>query len=575
VSSRRHARASAASPAASGASGSISGEVTSAATSSAIAGIEVCAVREVPFSESCVLTNPSGEYTVSGLEPDEYVVVFFAPEGSGLNFITQFYEDEATFYEANPVSVTAGATRTGIDAQLVKGGEISGTVTSAASKKPLDDVDVCAFDEELGTGGCATTNQTGEYSILGLVSGNYDVEFFEPFEGDRNYATQYYKGKSTFAEAEAVSVVAGGPPKEGIDAALVAGGQITGTVTSSSGGASLEGIEVCAFSFSLGEIRCSITDMLGHYDITSLSTAEYFVEFISPTGEYLSQYYNGVSTLGEAESLSIEAGRVTEHIDAVLLPAPPQELSPPTIVGSPVEGQTLKVLHAAWTGNPSSYRDEWYQCNDPEGEVCFLVGEGESYTVKATDVGHTIGVIDTAFNAAGKSEPALSELTAVVTAAPAQSNSGAAQSGSGSSGTPTPAAAIGVLSSTTSVASAAELKELLIGLLAPSGRSARIAALLKHDGYAVSFRAPSAGQLTISWYLIPKGAHLARAKPTLVAHGDVTLSAVGVAKLAIQLTGKGRAMLKHASHLKLTALGSITGVGVGPLSASKSFVLKR
>jgi len=196
--------------------------------------------------------------------------------------------------------------------------------------------------------------------------------------------------------------------------------------------------------------------------------------------------------------------------------------------------------------------------------------------VKAADVGHTIGVIDTAFNSAGESAPAFSELTATVTAAPAQSNSGgAAQSGSGSSGPPTPAAAIGVLSATTSVASAAELKGLLLGLLAPSGKNAKIGALLKHDGYAVSFSALSAAQLTISWYLVPRGAHLARAKATLVAHGHVALSAAGVAKFAIQLTSKGRAMLKHASHFKLTALGSITGVGVGPLSASRSFVLKR
>ena len=92
----------------------------------------------------------------------------------------------------------------------------------------------------------------------------------------------------------------------------------------------------------------------------------------------------------------------------------------------------------------------------------------------------------------------------------------------------------------------------------------------------VSFSAPSAGHLVISWYLVPKGAHLAKAKkPVLVATASVTFHHAGKAKVKITLTAKGRRLLKGAKHLKLTAKGSFTPAGGSKTSTTRAINLKR
>jgi hypothetical protein len=80
----------------------------------------------------------------------------------------------------------------------------------------------------------------------------------------------------------------------------------------------------------------------------------------------------------------------------------------------------------------------------------------------------------------------------------------------------------------------------------------------------------------ISWYLVPKGAHLTAArKPVLVATGTATLHQAGATKLTIRLTGKGRQLLKRAQHLKLTAKGKFTPAGETATSTTKTITLKR
>ena len=65
------------------------------------------------------------------------------------------------------------------------------TVTVAGTSSPLESVYVC--DRASGTyGGCAYTNEHGEYTIEGLAATEYTVEFTS-YAG--NYLTQYYNGK--------------------------------------------------------------------------------------------------------------------------------------------------------------------------------------------------------------------------------------------------------------------------------------------------------------------------------------------------------------------------------------------
>ena len=147
-------------------------------------------------------------------------VAFIAPEGSG--YLTQFYNGKSSFSEADSVPVKAGKTKSEIDAAMQTGGQITGQVTSASTKAVLTGIQVCILETET----CAKTNASGEYTISTLPTGSYKVGFFAPEGSGLNYLTQFYDDKSSFSEAEAVTVQAG-KTKTGINAAMVAGGDFT------------------------------------------------------------------------------------------------------------------------------------------------------------------------------------------------------------------------------------------------------------------------------------------------------------------------------------------------------------
>ncbi len=194
--------------------GQISGRVTSASNGLPIEGIEVCAslMEEAP---ACVLSDANGEYTIKELATGEYLVEFAVPFESSLNYITQYWDGTTSFSKATPVSVTSSSTVSGIDAELAKGGQISGRVTDASTGAALPGALVCATGLTFEAGRCSITGSGGEYVISGLPSGAYEVFFFD----GASYRPQYYNAKSASSEANPVDVSTGSVT-EGIDAAL-------------------------------------------------------------------------------------------------------------------------------------------------------------------------------------------------------------------------------------------------------------------------------------------------------------------------------------------------------------------
>src|ERR1041385_897884 len=200
-------------------SGTIEGTVSSSETKAPLGEVEVCAIeREVlsegvegealPFEE-CTITDASGDYTLE-VPAREYYVEFYPLPETGLDYQTQFYNGKARFFDADPVNVMAGQVTSGIDAALLSGGEISGTVTSAVTKGPVAEVLVCAFGKASESGNCAMDGPNGEYTVPGLAGGSY-VVIFEPFgeEAEISYALQFYTGKAREVEAAPVEAVVG------------------------------------------------------------------------------------------------------------------------------------------------------------------------------------------------------------------------------------------------------------------------------------------------------------------------------------------------------------------------------
>ncbi len=141
------------------------------------------------------------------------------------------------------VNVTAGATTSGVNAELSAAGIIAGTVTAAATKEPVSGASVAVYAhgsakrEAVGargitaeTGviiGTATAGSDGKYEVRNLPSGEYLVGFEAPTAA--NLLPQYHPNTAQLGEAVPVAVTAGATTAA-VNAALLAGWRITGTV---------------------------------------------------------------------------------------------------------------------------------------------------------------------------------------------------------------------------------------------------------------------------------------------------------------------------------------------------------
>ena len=104
--------------------------------------------------------------------------------------------------------------------------------------------------------------------------------------------------------------------------------------------------------------------------------------------------------------------------------SPPVNTVAPVVSGSAVSGQVLSVSNGSWTGSPApGFRYQWQRC-DGGGANCVAIGAatGQTYTLVAADVGHTMVATVTGQNSSG-------------TVAANSAATGLVSAGSGGSGT--------------------------------------------------------------------------------------------------------------------------------------------
>jgi hypothetical protein len=105
-------------------------------------------------------------------------------------------------------------------------------------------------------------------------------------------------------------------------------------------------------------------------------------------------------------------GAIASHIGTELAPI---AVTPPTVTGTAVQGQTLTATPGTWTAPDATFGYQWQHC-DAAGANCVDIAgaTASTYAVTATDVGTTLHVVVTATNRFGAA-PGTSVQTAVVT----------------------------------------------------------------------------------------------------------------------------------------------------------------
>jgi hypothetical protein len=218
-------------------------------------------------------------------------------------------------------------------------------------------------------------------------------------------------------------------------------------------------------------------------------------------------------------------------------PSAPVSTSPPVITGPAAVGRTLSTSNGLWSGTPpSAYVYQWQRCSST-GCTNIANATASSYALSGSDLGRKVRVVVVAVNSVG--------------------------------------VGVGVSSKVGPVLGPAQIKALLAKEITPRGKLAKIAALLKAGGYELSFVAPESGHVVISWYLVPNGAHLAKAQPVLVATGRAGFGNAATKMIKIKLTAAGKRLLQHANRMKLTAKGTFSPSGQAQIVARKTFIVKR
>ncbi len=349
--------------------GSVSGNVTDEATGDPLDGICVDVFGpDFGFTE----TDAAGDYRVMGLPAGDYQVSFFDCANSPPVYASESYDNLPGSRFGDPVPVSLGVETTGIDAMLMVGGTLSGTVTDEATGDPLR---VCVslsgpeFNFEF-------TDVSGGYSFSGLPGGDYEVEFSDCM--DNTYAPESYDNQIGFGSADPVPVSLG-VETTGINAALAVGGTIAGTVTDQDTGAPLEDICVEAVGSDPSLRGFAETDASGDYTITGLADVDYEVSFFdcdSEPSDYAVESYNDKPGLFSGDPVSVSPGTVTTGINAALAK------------GGSISGNVTDEA----TGDP--LRNICVSVFGPEGVVDRTDDSGD-YTISGLPPGdHEVGFFD-------------------------------------------------------------------------------------------------------------------------------------------------------------------------------------
>jgi len=268
-------------------------------------------VRTLDFGAA--ITGKSGGYTLRHLEPGRYRVQFIDCGGFPQHYASQWYRRQASQARATRVPVHSYRTTHAINAQLSTGGAVAGTVTSAATHRPVRGVGVIASDAAAGNIGIAITGRHGRFVLGGLPTGSYQLSYLV-LRGSLGSITAAHEARVIQPATTRTSVT------------LPLAGSVAGTVLA--GNPAKPAADVCVqlgsgpLSGLLSLFDLSLTGRHGKYKLTNLRPGSYLAQFTdcSPVADQAPQWYRGTPYRANAAKITVRSGQVTSGIGGTLKP---------------------------------------------------------------------------------------------------------------------------------------------------------------------------------------------------------------------------------------------------------------
>lgn len=289
--------------------GSIIGFVTDV-TDKPLQGILIKVFRQGYSDTSPVTmttTDAGGNYQVSFLRTGIYHVSFSDPNEQ---YLPEYYNHTSVSSQAADISV-AGNVITGINAKMLLGGAIAGSVVMFDGKAPDEatlDIEKRVDQIWQTVASYSTTNgKPFNYAINNLLPAIYALRVQAHYQG-ANYTT-IYKDAVDLDHATPITVTSG-MTVSGLNFVIgEAGNLISGTVTTADK-QPLADIQVTAYisrTYGWQIERTTLTNLQGTYQMRALSPGQYILSFREPTGTYSEEYYPNTPILAQATPITLSA----------------------------------------------------------------------------------------------------------------------------------------------------------------------------------------------------------------------------------------------------------------------------